>query len=127
MRGATVSGCGAPYLDPVPPEEPDYRMTLANERTFLAWIRTSLALLAGGVAVVQIAPRFGVAAGRAVLAELLIVLAIVLAADSVRRWQRVQEAMRHGEPLPRSPLPRVLAVGLVTAGVLSFVLVLLSP
>ena len=108
-------------------EEPDPRFSYANERTFLAWIRTSLALLAGGIAVVQIAPRFGVAAGRAVLAELLIVLAIVLAADSVRRWQRVQEAMRHGEPLPRSPLPRVLAVGLVTAGVLSFVLVLLSP
>ena len=31
--------------------EPDPRFTLANERTFLAWIRTSLALLAGGIAI----------------------------------------------------------------------------
>ena len=30
-------------------EEPDYRFTLANERTFLAWLRTALALIAGGV------------------------------------------------------------------------------
>ena len=29
-------------------EEPDYRFTLANERTFLAWVRTALGLLAGG-------------------------------------------------------------------------------
>jgi putative membrane protein len=43
-------------------EEPDYRFTLANERTFLAWIRTSLALLAGGVAVVQLVPGFTSAA-----------------------------------------------------------------
>jgi putative membrane protein len=102
-------------------------MTLANERTFLAWIRTSLALLAGGIAVVQLAPRFGVAAGRYVLAELLIGLAIVLAAYSVRRWHRVQEAMQRGEPLPRSPLPTVLAGGLAVAGALSFVLVLVRP
>lgn len=32
-------------------EEPDVRFTLANERTFLAWIRTSLAFLAVAVAV----------------------------------------------------------------------------
>ena len=37
-------------------EEPDYRFTLANERTFLAWIRTALALIAGGVALVQLVP-----------------------------------------------------------------------
>ena len=41
-------------------QEPDYRFTLANERTFLAWIRTALALIAGGVAVVQLVPAFGV-------------------------------------------------------------------
>jgi putative membrane protein len=37
--------------------EPDYRFTLANERTFLAWIRTALALLAGGVLLHQRAAR----------------------------------------------------------------------
>jgi putative membrane protein len=40
--------------------EPDYRFTLANERTFLAWIRTALALIAGGVAVVQLVPALSI-------------------------------------------------------------------
>lgn len=31
-------------------DEPDPRFSLANERTFLAWTRTSLAMLAGSVA-----------------------------------------------------------------------------
>jgi len=33
-------------------EEPDPRFTLADERAFLAWMRTSLALLAAGRAIV---------------------------------------------------------------------------
>ena len=35
------------------PIEPDYRFTLANERTFLAWQRTSLGLMAAAVAAVS--------------------------------------------------------------------------
>ena len=31
----------------------DYRFILANERTFLAWMRTALGLVAGGVALDQ--------------------------------------------------------------------------
>ena len=31
--------------------EPDIRFTLANERTFLAWVRTAIGLVAAGVAV----------------------------------------------------------------------------
>ena len=31
--------------------DPDPRFTLANERTFLAWIRTSIAFMAAGVAI----------------------------------------------------------------------------
>ena len=34
--------------------EPDPRFTLANERTFLAWIRTALGLLAGGIGVLTL-------------------------------------------------------------------------
>ena len=30
-------------------QEPDYRFTLANERTYLAYLRTSLACYAGGL------------------------------------------------------------------------------
>ena len=61
-------------------QEPDYRFTLANERTFLAWIRTALALIAGGVAVVQLVPAFGVPGVRHALGVLLTAGGGVLAA-----------------------------------------------
>jgi putative membrane protein len=49
--------------------EPDYRFTLANERRVLAWMRTSVALMAAGVAVVvQFAPLFGPAPLRSLVA-----------------------------------------------------------
>ncbi|MEP6464530.1 MAG: DUF202 domain-containing protein [Frankiaceae bacterium] len=106
-------------------EEPDYRFTLANERTFLAWIRTSLALLAGGVAVVQLVPRLGFAAGRYIVGELLIGLSIMVAATSVHRWQSVQRAMRSGGALPDTRLPLILAAGLTVIAVFGLLLVLL--
>lgn len=107
-------------------DEPDYRFTLANERTFLAWIRTSLALLAGGVAVVQLVPRVGFAAGRYIIGELLIALSILIAATSVSRWHQIQRAMRRGGALPDTRLPLILAAGLTLVAVLGFLL-LLSP
>ena len=37
--------------------EPDYRFTLANERTFLAYIRTALAFFAAGTAILSFFDR----------------------------------------------------------------------
>lgn len=92
--------------------DPDYRFSLANERTFLAWIRTALALFAAGVAVVQLLPSFGPRAARLALGVGLIVLALVLSLTSYGRWERAERAMRLGEPLPASVVPRLLAIGL---------------
>ncbi|WP_283215114.1 DUF202 domain-containing protein [Pseudofrankia sp. DC12] len=58
-RPAGRTGGGKPPVHTVG-TDPDYRFSLANERTFLAWIRTALALLAGGIAVVQIVPSFSI-------------------------------------------------------------------
>jgi putative membrane protein len=108
-------------------EDPDYRFTLANERTFLAWIRTALALVAGGVAVVQLVPEFsGFAGGRRVLGIPLILLAIVVSAASYRRWQRNELALRLNQPLPPSRLPWLIAVGLLVVGAIALVLVVFS-
>jgi putative membrane protein len=96
-------------------DEPDYRFTLANERTFLAWLRTGLALLAGAVALTQLAPALGDARWRAGVAVLLAATGTVLAASAYRRWARVQRAMRRGEPLPMTRLP--FAVGYSVAAV----------
>ena len=81
-------------------ERPDYRFTLANERTFLAWVRTALALMAAGVAVVQFVP--GVTVIRHALGFVLIALGGVLATGSYAQWERNERAMRLGERLPRS-------------------------
>jgi putative membrane protein len=110
----------------VPQGEPDYRFTLANERTFLAWIRTSLALLAAAVALGHLLPDFGPDAVRKAASVILAVLGAVTAASSVIRWRRVQDAVDRGKPLPRSLITWALAAVLLGVGVLVLVLVLSS-
>ncbi|MFG2084766.1 MULTISPECIES: YidH family protein [unclassified Spirillospora] len=107
--------------------EPDARFTFANERTFLAWNRTALALIVAGLAIVQLLPPFpGLPWGRHLLAVPLIVLGAVLSVGGFAEWGRNQRALRRGEPLPRSPLPRVLAIAIAAVALLAAVLVLLS-
>jgi len=110
-----------------PETEPDPRFTLANERTFLAWSRTALALVAAGLAIVQLLPPFrGVPLGRHVLGIPLIVLGAVIALAAYWEMQHTQAALRRGEPLPRSVLPVVLAATIGGVAVLAAVIVLLS-
>jgi putative membrane protein len=92
--------------------EPDYRFSLANERTFLAWIRTALALVAAGVAL----DVFPVSASERLqtwLAVLLVLLGMACAIASWFRWARAERAIRAHQPLPSSGLSVWLAVGLV--------------
>ena len=100
--------------------EPDYRFTLANERTFLAWIRTALALVAGGVLLVQFSTQLQPRVALVALACGLCVLSMFIAATAYTRWKRNEIAMRHAEPLPHANLMLWLAVGSgVAAGVLA--------
>ena len=92
-------------------EEPDARFTLANERTYLAWIRTSLALIGGGLAAGQLL-EFQSTAARLIVALPPIVLGAVLALTSYRRWEANQRALRLGLPLPAGGPPRLLAAGI---------------
>jgi putative membrane protein len=101
--------------------EPDYRFTLANERTFLAWIRTALALIAGGVALDQLVPALGVPGVWQALGLLLSTGGGLLAVMAVRRRQRVQAAMRRDADLPTTRLPALLAVTLLAVTVLLLV------
>ena len=92
--------------------EPDYRFTLANERTFLAWQRTALGLIAGGVALEEFA-RLSLPNGLThVLAIGSVSLGAVLAILGLLSWARTQRAMREGRPLPVPRAIPVLAVGL---------------
>lgn len=105
--------------------DPDYRFTLANERTFLAWIRTALALVAGAVALAGLVPDFGPALARNALTAVLLVLAFAVTAGAYVRWDRAERALREGRPLPVGLLPRLLVGGLLTVVVVVAVLVAL--
>ena len=107
--------------------EPDARFTFANERTFLAWSRTSLALVAAGLAVIQLLPPFpGIPWGRHVIGTPLILLGAAVAVIGHAEWKASQQALRLGAPLPRSRLPRILASTITGIALLAAALVLLS-
>jgi putative membrane protein len=107
--------------------EPDPRFTFANERTFLAWSRTALALVVAGLGIVQLLPPFpGVPWGRHVLGVPLIVFGAIVAVTAYGEWTRCQRAMRHGLPLPRSVMPTIISVVIATMAVVSAIVVLVS-
>jgi putative membrane protein len=84
---------------------------MANERTFLAWSRTSLALVVGGLAIAQLLPPFaGVPWGRSAIATPLILLGAAVSVLSYLEWKANQRALTRGEPLSGSRLPVVLAL-----------------
>jgi putative membrane protein len=105
---------------------PDYRFSLANERTFLAWIRTGLALIGGGLAVAAFVPPLRWPHVREVIAVGLLVLGATVALRAVDHWARCERAMRLGQPLPRSLFPAILALAIGVGAVVLLVLVLAS-
>ncbi len=104
--------------------EPDPRFSLANERTFLAYLRTALALFAAGAGVIRL-EVFGRHAWDVAAGSCLLGLGVLASGTSYRRWRAVEVAMRRSEPLPPTAVPLLLAVGLTVLGVLTAVLVLL--
>jgi inner membrane protein YidH len=103
-------------------EGPDSRFTQANERTFLAWNRTALAFIASGLAVEQFLDT-----GRA--ARLVVAIPLILLGGSIGvagyfRWRHAEDAIRSGQDLAPSRLPKILAIafGVFTAGAVVLVI-----
>jgi len=113
--------------EPAQDEEPDVRFTYANERTFLAWNRTALALIATGVVATQLLPEFHVAGGRQILGIPLIALGALVALASFQQWRANEKAMRRRQPLPKSPMALVLSIGIGVVAVIAVVLVVRGP
>lgn len=105
-------------------DEPDYRFSLANERTFLAYLRTALALFAAGLAVLALGDAFG--DGALLLSASLMGLGILTSATSYRRWRVVEEAIRHAGPLPFGLVPRILSLALTVTALTTLVVVLVT-
>ena len=127
MADNTATPAGEHGTDSADESELDYRFTFANERTFLAWSRTALALVVAGLGVVQLLPPFpGVPWGRHVLGVPLIVFGAVVAVVAYGEWVKSQRALRLGQPLPRSVMPRLLAAVITVIAVIAAVVVLAS-
>lgn len=99
-------------------KEPDPRFTLANERTFLAWTRTALAFLAGGIAL----EAFGLPGfdgdWRQIASIALIFVGMVISLGAAFRWVRIERALRHDRPLPAPGIVPVLGVGITLASII---------
>ncbi|MFH8612339.1 YidH family protein [Streptomyces sp. NPDC018029] len=104
-------------------DTPDYRFSLANERTFLAWLRTALALIGGGFAVDQFLPdlRWGWRIG---LALALLAAGVLCSLRAVNHWVRCERAMRRGDDLPTSRFPTVLSLVVAVVALAMVVVVL---
>jgi len=101
-----------------PEQEPDYRFTLANERTYLAYLRTSLACYAGGLSAVQFLDLGPDRRPARIIGIVLVTAGIFTTAGAFRRWQNNQTAMRTGGPLPVTKLPLVLGATIAVVGLI---------
>lgn len=103
--------------------EPDYRFSMANERTFLAWIRTALAILAGAMLLHQFATKVQPPWLLLTLSLALVMLSGVLSWGAYRKWRANEIAMRHAEALPRSVLlPFMAGAATVLAVIVAVIL-----
>lgn len=104
--------------------DPDYRFSLANERTFLAWIRTALGLVAGGVVLLAVLNDLGHPTVRMVVGTALMGLGALVPPLAYRRWAATERALRAGTSLPEPGLLRVVTAGVVIVAVLVAALML---
>jgi putative membrane protein len=103
--------------------DPDPRFTFANERTYLAWNRTALALIGGGLAAGQLL-HFDSRLVRLLVSLPPIVIGGVLAWMSYGRWEANERAMRLEQPLPTTGPPRFLAAALAVVAIAIAILII---
>lgn len=108
-------------------DDPDVRFSYANERTFLAWNRTALAMVTAGLAITQLLPPFDVPGGRRMIGLPLIALGTLVSIASLVQWRKNEVAMRLGHPLPPSILPRLVSIVVGISALIALVLAIVSP
>lgn len=103
-------------------EEPDPRFTLANERTFLAWTRTSLAFIAGGIALAAFPIEQISDFLQKITALFVVAIGLLISLGAAIRWLRVERAMRYGRPLPIPAIVPLLSLAAVLASLFTFLM-----
>jgi putative membrane protein len=94
--------------------EPDIRFTLANERTFLAWVRTAIGLVAAGVAVFHL---FEVTVATTTLSLVLLAAGALSGVAGYMHFRKADRAIRRGETLPTNTVTAVVMTGAVLIAV----------
>lgn len=107
-------------------EEPDYRVSLAAERTYLAYLRTGIALTAAGVAVAVALPEVGAVTFRRVIGIVLVLTGAGVAWDGRRRFNAVLRAIRRKEPLTSPTVVHNLSWVLIAVALAAIVLLLIT-
>lgn len=92
---------------------PDPRFLLANERTLLAWLRTALALIAGGVAAYPLLAGSLATPLRRGVAVTVLTMGSGAAVAGYRRWAQVERALRADVPLPATRAPLAMTAGVL--------------
>ena len=106
-------------------QDVDPRVSLANERTFLAWIRTALALISIGLAITQLLPPFDLPGGRRFLGVPLMVLGVIVALGALREWMANERSLRQGGSLRPPRLALIVSVVIAFVGVAALVVSLI--
>jgi putative membrane protein len=101
---------------------PDPRTSFANERTFLAWIRTSLSLLVAGVAVSHLLPETTIPFGGKLIGVPLVVFGAIIGVQAYDRWDRSERALRMNVDTPRTALLPMLSYGIAAVGLISIII-----
>src|SRR3954468_20709542 len=99
----------------------DPRVSLANERTFLAWIRTALALISIGLAITQLLPPFDLPGGRRLIGVPLMVLGVIVALGALREWMQNERAIRLGRSLRPPRLAMWVTVVIAVVGLAALI------
>jgi len=103
---------------------PDYRFSLANERTFLAWIRTSLAFLAAAIGLDQLAPNLATPAVRESVSLALCLFAALLACYAYLRWAANEKAMRANVDLPYTKVLSLVSIFMTVVACVTILMVI---
>jgi putative membrane protein len=100
-----------------PPSEvdPDARFLLANERTLLAWLRTSVALQAGGIGLLHFAPKLDL---NGLIGLGLLLLGGLTGLTGYRRYRAADQAIRRGQLPPHGLAPEAIALAITVLAVL---------